>query len=80
MQTKTHSFIESLTNIAIGYFVALLSQLAIFPLFNIHIPLSDNLAIGAYFTGISLIRSYVLRRFFTHKTEKARGLSAVSSP
>lgn len=67
MQSKLNSFIESLTNILIGYIVALMSQLAIFPLFDINIPLSDNLLIGLYFTLISLIRSYVIRRYFNKK-------------
>lgn len=64
MQTKTQSAIESATNIAIGYVVAVGSQLAVFPLFGIHIPFSDNLAIGAYFTIISMVRSYTVRRWF----------------
>ncbi len=64
MQTRLHSLIESLSNIALGYGVAIGAQLAIFPLFNIHIPLRDNLAIGAFFTGVSLCRSYILRRVF----------------
>lgn len=64
MQSKIQSLIESLINIAIGYAVALASQLVIFPIFGIHIPLSDNLAIGAWFTVISLVRSYVIRRWF----------------
>ena len=64
MQSRLASFLESIVNIAIGYGVAVASQLAIFPLFGIHIPLSDNLAIGAWFTVISLIRSYVVRRAF----------------
>ena len=64
MQSRLASFIESIVNIAIGYGVAVGSQLVIFPLFGIHIPLSDNLAIGAWFTAISLIRSYVVRRAF----------------
>lgn len=42
MQSKWHSFLESLTNILIGYVVAIISQLLIFPLFDIHIPISDN--------------------------------------
>ena len=70
MQSKTHSLIESLTNIIVGYFVALGSQLIIFPLFNIHIPLKDNFIIGGYMTIISLIRSYALRRWFNKKTGK----------
>lgn len=64
MQTKTQSMLEACANVLIGYSVALLSQLLIFPMFGIHVPLSSNLAIGAWFTAISLIRSYVLRRWF----------------
>jgi len=67
MQTKTQSLIESTINILIGYIVAILSQLLVFPLFDIVVPLSDNLLIGAYFTAISLIRSYAVRRFFNRK-------------
>lgn len=67
MQSKLNSFIESLTNILIGYITALLSQLLIFPLFDINIPLSDNLLIGLYFTLISLVRSYAIRRYFNKK-------------
>ena len=63
-QTKLQSLIESITNILIGYLVALASQLAIFPIFGINIPLSDNLLIGFWFTAISLVRSYVVRRYF----------------
>ena len=64
MQTKTQSLIESITNILIGYTVAILSQLAVFPLFDIIVPLSDNLMIGAFFTVISLGRSYLVRRYY----------------
>jgi len=63
-QSKKHSIFESLTNVAVGYFVALASQLLIFPLFGIHIPLSQNIAIGMIFTVVSIFRSYILRRVF----------------
>lgn len=63
-QSRMLSALESVANVAVGYGVALLSQLAVFPLFGIHIPFSSNLAIGAWFTAISLVRSYVLRRWF----------------
>lgn len=69
-QTRRHSFIDGLTNVAIGYFVALSSQLVIFPLFGIHVAFRDNILIGLYFTVISIARSYVLRRFFTKRTVK----------
>jgi hypothetical protein len=48
----------------IGYIVALISQLAIFPLFDINVSITNNLWIGAWFTIISLVRSYVIRRWF----------------
>lgn len=69
MQSRAHSALESCTNVAVGYGVALASQLAIFPAFGIHIPFHSNLAIGAWFTVISLARSYVIRRYFTRRTE-----------
>ena len=69
-QTRRHSAMESVANVIIGYSVALVSQILIFPLFGIFLPLSSNLEIGAYFTVISLIRSYVLRRLFTNRKEQ----------
>lgn len=71
MQTKAHSLIESLMNVAIGYVVAVASQLAIFPMFGIHVPFTDNILIGLWFTAISVVRSYLLRRWFTKRTEAA---------
>ena len=70
-QTRLGSLIESLMNIAIGYGVALLSQIAIFPMFGIHVPLSTNLLIGAWFTIISLVRSYIIRRWFNARLHEA---------
>lgn len=70
-QTRLGSLIESGMNIAIGYVVALASQLLIFPMFDIYIPLSDNMMIGAWFTVISLARSYVIRRWFNAKLHRA---------
>lgn len=70
MQTKKHSLLESLVNISIGYLTALLSQFLIFPLFDINIPIQDNLLIGFYFTLISLIRSYLIRRYFNNLGNK----------
>lgn len=64
MQTRRQSMIETAVSVAIGYVVALLSQLAIFPLFGIHATMTDNLLIGAWFTIISIVRGYYVRRFF----------------
>ncbi len=69
-QTRRHSLIESASNVAIGYGVAIASQIVIFPMFGIHIPLSDNLLIGLWFTAISVVRSYALRRWFNRITRQ----------
>lgn len=63
-QSKKHSFIEAIINVAVGYFVSLAAQIEIFPLFGIKISISENMAIGAVFTVISIARSYCLRRLF----------------
>jgi|TARA_B100000959_G_scaffold243987_1_gene267622 hypothetical protein len=58
------SMAESLTNVAVGYGVAVSAQIMVFPLFGLDVALVDNLAIGAIFTGISIVRSFALRRVF----------------
>jgi hypothetical protein len=70
-QSRISSFIEACANVCIGYGVALLSQIIIFPWFGIYIPLSSNLWIGFWFTLVSLIRSYVLRRWFNARIHAA---------
>ena len=70
-QSRLGSLIESAISTAIGYGVALVSQLLVFPLFGINVPLSTNLWIGAWFTVISLVRSYVIRRFFAQRLHNA---------
>lgn len=70
-QSRLGSLIEAWANIAIGYVVALISQIVVFPWFDIHVPLRTNLWIGAWFTVISLVRSYVLRRWFNARLRRA---------
>ena len=66
MQSRMMSLIEALTNVLVGYGVAVATQLTVFPLFGLRVSLDQNLAIGLIFTGVSLVRSYVLRRVFNH--------------
>ena len=70
-QTKKSSLIEATMNTVIGYGIALISQLLVFPYYDIHIALSTNLWIGAWFTIISLARSYVIRRWFNARLHAA---------
>ena len=64
MQPRWLSFVEAVTNIVVGYALAVLTQIIVFPLFGLHATLSENLLIGCFFVGVSLIRSFAIRRFF----------------
>lgn len=64
MQTKKQSLIESITNVLIGYIVAVISNAAILPLFGVNLAFSDNLLIGLWFTAVSIVRGYAVRRYF----------------
>ena len=63
-QSKKMSAVESISNIAVGMGVALVTQLIVFPLFGLEVTFGDNLAILSIFTAVSFIRSYCLRRVF----------------
>jgi putative effector of murein hydrolase len=63
-QSRRLSLIEAVTNVAVGYVLAVVTQILMFPWFGINPSLGENLAIGSVFTGISLLRSYALRRLF----------------
>lgn len=63
-QSRRLSLVGAITNVAVGYVLAVITQIVVFPWFGIHPSLGENLAIGSIFTGISLLRSYALRRLF----------------
>ena len=82
-QTRLISAVEALTNIAIGMGVALASQYVIFPIVGIYGPgtrdvsFVAHLQITAWFTLISFLRSYAIRRYFeTHLKAIARKVVA----
>jgi hypothetical protein len=63
-QPKSHSALEAIAQPFIGYFVALATQLIVFPWFGINLPISSNIKIGAIFFSVSVVRSYLIRRCF----------------
>jgi len=63
-QSKLQSFIESFTTVISGFFVALAVQLLIFPLYDIDITLFQNVEIVMILTVTSIIRVYIVRRYF----------------
>jgi hypothetical protein len=65
-QSRLMSLVESLANVLVGYVVAVVTQMAVFPLFGlaVTVTVTENLLIGLIFTAVSIVRSYALRRGF----------------
>ena len=63
-QSRPMSLVESLANVIVGYGVAVVTQILIFPIFGLHTTLTQNLKMGAIFTVVSIARSFALRRVF----------------
>ena len=63
-QSRLMSLVEAIANVAVGYGVAVITQILIFPIFGLHTTLAQNLKMGAIFTVVSIARSFALRRVF----------------
>jgi hypothetical protein len=63
-QTKLESLTEVIINVIVGWIIGLLTQLLVFPIFDIHISFGDQFWISVVFTVVSIARSYMIRRWF----------------
>lgn len=63
-QSRAMSLVEALTNVVVGYALAVATQVAVFPLVGVEIRTRQMLVVGLVFTVVSIVRSYVLRRLF----------------
>ena len=68
-QSRRQSFFESLTNTAIGFGISFASTFLIFPLVGIASSGGKNFIITCYFTVISILRGYLLRRVFNKRSK-----------
>ena len=67
MQSKLESLSEAIINTFIGFVIAFISQLIIFPIVGIDVTLGQNFILTVLFTLVSIIRNYVIRRYFNKK-------------
>ena len=77
-QSRFMSLVEAITNVLVGYGIAVVTQLVVFPWFGLPAHLDDALAIGGIYTVISLIRSFLLRRLFEAVRIRGTGESAAA--
>ena len=67
MQTKRQSLIETLASVFVGWLIGVILNLTILPLFDYDITVVDSLWVSLIFTTVSVIRGYVIRRWFNSK-------------
>ena len=70
MQSRLASLIESLTNVAIGMVVSFFGQIVVSHWYNLPLNFAQNMQIVAFFTVLSVARSYVLRRVFNRRIKR----------
>ena len=63
-QKRLTSLTETIINLSVGYLLAVFVQILIFPLWGIEVSIAANFHLAAIFAVISLVRTYLVRRFF----------------
>ncbi len=76
-QSHAMSLIEAVANVTVGYCIAVVMQILIFPVFGLHTTLVQNLKMGALFTIVSIARSFALRRVFEAFRDRSRKRSGI---
>ena len=59
--------IETLTSVFVGWIIGVILNILVLPLFDYNITVIDSLWVSLIFTVVSVIRGYVIRRFFNSK-------------
>ena len=67
MQTRLHSALEAVANTAIGFVISLVATATVLPLAGVQTSLRQNVGITAAFTVISIVRGYLIRRWFNRR-------------
>jgi hypothetical protein len=63
-QTKTGSIIEAWINVLVGFGISFGCNMTILPWFGFDVSARQSFEIGLVMTVVSLVRSYLLRRWF----------------
>ena len=70
-QTRIGSLIEACINTAIGFAMSMALSLIVYPMFGHAFTLAQNVGITAIFTVASILRGYVVRRWFNARIHRA---------
>ena len=64
VQMKWNNLLESVIDVGSGFILAIIIQLLIFPLFDLHPSILDSMGIALIFTFVSITRSWLWRLVF----------------
>lgn len=80
-QSRKGSLIEALINVLIGFVINFIANLAILPAFGFEgLTMETNFYIGVAYTAVSIVRSYMIRRWFNSMIVKASQKLSGESP
>ena len=70
MQSRLASFVEALTNVAIGFLISLVGQVVVSHWYNLPLNFAQNMQIVLFFTVLSIGRSYFVRRWYNRRIKR----------
>jgi len=75
-QSSRGAIIEVWINIMIGFSINAIMNHLLLPMVGAKFTLADNLALGAIFTSVSIVRAYVIRRWAEARIKRFAVLAA----
>ena len=69
-QSRWGSLVETVVNVAIGFVVSMVLTALVFPAYGHHVTFNENLHITTIFTVASILRGYMVRRWFSQRIHK----------
>ncbi len=80
-QSRRESIVEAWVNVAIGWSINFVANLFVMPLVGFHtLTAENNWWMGCVFTGISVCRSYAIRRWFNDRIKRVARAIASAAP
>ena len=72
MQTKKNSLLEAFSNTVIAFFISMAVAYFVYPIYFPEIKFSQTFELTLIFTVLSILRGYIIRRFFNRGVVKFR--------
>ena len=63
-QTRLGSFVETCTNVSVGFLTAIGTSAIVYPMYDFYPSLNIMVQLTTVFTVVAILRGYICRRFF----------------